>query len=172
MNNKFDDGLSVLISNLARIHSNIRYADAKSGVILLINIGLLKATYEILGTGDIFEEMTSYLFVLPSVILLMISSVICIFVIKPRGEEYSKGRGIGLIDPVRVAQYNNSEDYIVAISNADPENTFEHAYELMWDLSNIDRSKYRTLSYALYFSMFSWLVFLILILEIAYKSQG
>jgi len=172
MNKNFDDGLSVLVSNLARIHSNIRYADAKSGVILLINISLLKVMYEFLGRDVFSDKMFSYYFVIPSVLLLLISGIICILVIKPRGEEYSKGRGIGLIDPIRVSQYNTSEDYIKAISDAKPKQVFEHTHELMWDLSKIDRSKYKNLSYALFSSMISWAVFLVAIVEITHQNHG
>ena len=171
MNNNFVDGLSVLSANMARIHSNIRYADAKSGVVLLINIGLLKATYELLDGNFSIENMTSHLFYIPSVILLVIGGLFCILVVKPRGNEYSKSRGPGLFDPVRVSQYSEVGDYVRAIKSAKDDEIYQNMYELMWDLSKIDRSKYHTLRHALFISILSWIAFLLWVTEMAYQNH-
>ena len=171
MNNDFVDGLSVLSENMARIHSNIRFADAKSGVVLLLDIGLLKAMYELLDGKLSIETMTAYLFYIPSAILLIIGGIFCILVVKPRGSDYSKSRGPGLVDPVRVSQYSKAGDYVCEIKNAKSDEIYQNMYELMWDLSRIDRSKYCTLRYALFISILSWIAFLLWVAEMVYRNH-
>jgi hypothetical protein len=160
VNSKCSDGLSVLLANIARIHTNIRYADAKAGVVLLVNMSILTAIYKLFG-----EEFPLYLengdvntFLLASIALLLLGASLCLLVTRPRGDEYAKGRGPGLVDPVRIAQHEKSDEYIKEITGAESNLIYQQAYELIWDVSKIDRAKYRMLSYALVVSFIGWVL--------------
>lgn len=157
MNKNCTDGLSLLLTNIARIHSNIRFADAKAGVVLLVNSSLLGVLFSRIKIDSVNEiDLIANLPAIIAAILLIISLGLALAVVRPRSEDLNI-RGPGLVDPVRISQYD-SDKFIKEISGAKYDVLIKQTQELTWDVSKIDRKKYHSLKIALYFSMAAWVV--------------
>ncbi|GEM_PF-3301690 len=172
MNTKCPDGLTVLMSNLARIHANLRFADAKAGAVLVINTSLMGVMYSLLDKASCStaESMDFYVPSLLAISSLLIGAGFSVSVLWPRADRFVK-RGRGLLDPVRIAQYK-CDEFLEEISAAESKLIYKHAQELTWDVSKIDRAKYRMLDIALKVSVVAWMFTVSLIAVIIMKATA
>lgn len=156
MNKNCEDGFRVLMMNLDRLHANIRFADAKAGVISFVNYSLLGILYTKLDRteGAHIEVMRN----VPDVIamcLLLLSAAMAVTVIWPRGL-LRNNANTGLIDARRIANYNKAE-FVGAMQEADEAQLYRQTHELLWDLSRIDLRKYRLLGLTVWCALPAWL---------------
>ncbi len=168
------DLLPTLMANLARIHSNIIFADTKAGVISLVNTSLLGILFlrienKIASNIDLIWSYQA----IPSILaiaLLLVSIYLSVKVIRPRADKLiEKESGVikpGVIDPVRIKEYS-SDVFLKKIKSADYDEILRQIHQLTWDVSNINNEKYRMLIISFKISVTAWAISLIAIILLA-----
>ncbi|WP_321288256.1 Pycsar system effector family protein [uncultured Sunxiuqinia sp.] len=144
--------ISFLLGTQAHIHENIKFADQKSLVVIIINTGLISGLYKI-GILD-YSHSLLLLSAVISFLCLSFGILFSIFAIWPRGE--NKNSGVGFSNPVRITRWENIKTYKEGFKDSNPENLMDDLLELVFDRSSINKKKYYWLKWAIRVSLVGW----------------
>jgi len=160
MNKNIPDSILILLTNIARIHANIKFADTKAAGISILNtslLGILFARFE--QTSNLAINDITNIPAFAAMVMLVISIVMGVMVAWPRGNKYVK-KYPGLVDPVRITEYK-CDEFVAELSRSRYEIILRQTQELTWCLSKIDREKYNLLKNTFYASMLAWIISLV-----------
>jgi hypothetical protein len=158
----------VLVECQHDIHENIKFADQKAAAIIGINTLLL---------GIVFDRATKisagscrgYGLVV-CILLLIIGIGFGVSVIRPRGRR-SYRRGEGLVDPNRIAQHDNVDDYHSNWQRAPNDDVIKELCIHIYDRSSVNKAKYSWLGACLCISLLGWIASLVVAYYITFPDN-
>jgi len=133
------------------IYEHIKLADQKALVFIALNGGLVGGLY---GIRILESPHINLLNSLSAFSLLLVGMALALVTIKPRRGEHAKK--LGVIDPYRIAQYKNGNEYRERLAKMSEDDFEEELTDRIYDLSIIDRSKYRWLAWSIFISSIAW----------------
>ena len=149
----FGQDLGQLLQATGTIYEHIKLADQKALVFVTLDGALIGGIY---GIG-ILSSSTGVMLVVACITLLgllfgMGSALVTIW---PRRTRH--GETHGLIDPARIAMFENAEAYSDFAGGISAEEFQKEVFTRIFDLSMIDRDKYNWLRRSIIISAGAWL---------------
>lgn len=155
------DKISFLLGTHAHIHENIKFADQKALVVIVLNTGLIGGLYKdhILDGADPFVKIVA----ISMFLILSLGILFSVIVIRPRGSEIPK-KMRGFSNPMKITNWDNAEDYKDGFENSSDEVLVNDLLDFVYSRSTINKKKYFYLKLAILISFIGWVLGLIAIL--------
>jgi hypothetical protein len=156
--------IGFLQTNQQQVHENIKFADAKAGVVITADSALLASVYAVISSANLRPKSLAAFTSVGVCLLLISGAALGFLVVKPRGEK-NRSRGFGVVDADRInqteknrqSQTTDDDTYFMSeIENISDRALIKEMHELIFDRSFINHRKYLWLRRSLKVSALGW----------------
>lgn len=142
--------LGFLQLNQQQIHENIKFADQKAGVVIVLNTALLGGLYQVA------KELCPLWLLASACLLIATGGGLAFLVLWPRGRQ-NKQRGGGVVDAIRISRLTHAE-YLDRAARVSIDDLIRETWDFVFDRACIDHRKYQLFRLSLAVSGIGWLL--------------